>query len=296
MAIDVELTTYPGLDERIVVVRAGDEVDCVFVRTQRLNVLVDTLATPSLCARAMELLADRIHDRPLVVINSHMDWDHFWGNLAIGVDVPIIAHDKAIERLRDPSAQQELAEKRSQESRFHDVEIIMPTISFSGESMTLHGGDLTLVLLHTPGHTPDHVAVWIPELQVCLAVDAVEYPVPEVWSRSPEDLRNLCLSLRKIRDLQPRHVILAHGQTADPSIVESNIAYFGKLRDTVARLPESLLAEDVLNEQPGCRIEDFVTFPAGMPTETRAFYGRCHKSNLDAAVAARLAGMDFTGS
>ncbi|XAZ25646.1 MBL fold metallo-hydrolase [Sinorhizobium sp. B11] len=296
MAIDVELTTYPGLDERIVVVRAGDEVDCVFVRTERFNVLVDTLATPSLCARAMELLADRIHDRPLVVINSHMDWDHFWGNLTIGNDVPIIAHDKAIERLCDPSAQKELADKRSQESRFHDVEIIMPTTSFSGESMTLHGGDLTLELLHTPGHTPDHVAVWIPELQVCLAVDAVEYPVPEVWSRSPEDLRSLCLSLRKIRDLQPRYVILAHGQTADPSIVERNIAYFGKLRDTVAQLPEGLLVQDALNEQAGCGIEDFVAFPSGMPTETRAFYGRCHKSNLDAAVAARLAGMDFTGS
>lgn len=166
MGIDVELTSYPGLDERIVIVRAGDEVDSVFVRTQRFNVLVDTLATPSLCTRAMELLADSIRDRPLVVVNSHMDWDHFWGNLALDGDVPIIAHSKAIERLSDPAVLQKLVEKRSQEKRFCEVEIITPTVTFSGERMALHGGDLTLELLHTPGHTPDHIAVWIPEVQV----------------------------------------------------------------------------------------------------------------------------------
>ena len=56
--------------------------------------------------------------------------------------------------------------------------------------MSLHGGDLTLELLHTPGHTPDHVAVWIPEIKTCLAVDTVEHPIPEIWSQSPDDLRN----------------------------------------------------------------------------------------------------------
>jgi glyoxylase-like metal-dependent hydrolase (beta-lactamase superfamily II) len=292
MDFDVELTTYPGLDERIVVIRAGDEVDCVFVRTERFNVLFDTLATPALCRRALELLADVRGGRPLLVVNSHMDWDHFWGNRAID-GVPIIAHDKAMERLRGPSALQTLREKRALEPRFQEVEILLPTLSFSGERMVLHGGDLTLELLHTPGHTPDHVAVWIPELRVCLAVDAVENPIPEVWSRAPDDLRSLCSSLKKIRDLNPKHLIVAHGQTDDPAAVGRNLAYFQKLRDEVAQLPALGPADQLLAGRPSLGLENFVVLPASMPDETRTFYRRCHISNLDAAIVAHQEGVDF---
>ncbi|WP_299484130.1 MBL fold metallo-hydrolase [uncultured Roseibium sp.] len=291
--IDLELVTYEGLDERIVVVRAGDEVDSVFVLTERFGVLVDTLATPSLCARALKLLTDRLNNRPLVVINSHMDWDHYWGNAALGARTQIIAHGEAIKRLRDPNTAQELAEKRSQEARFREVEIVPPTMTFSGRTMSLHGGDLTLELIHTPGHTPDHVAVWIPELCTCLAVDAVENPIPEVWSQSPDDLRKLCLSLTQIRDLHPRHVILAHGQTADPEIVDRNIDYFTRLRDAVRGLRNVPRVAEGLSERPGFQLEDFVTVSPNMLLQTRAFYQRCHKSNLNAAIAAHAAGVDF---
>lgn len=110
MDISVRLTTYPGLDDRIVIVRAGDEVDAVFVRTDRFNVLVDTLGTPSLCREALALLDDQMGDRPLLVINSHMDWDHFWGNSGLDDRIPIIAHAKVLERLNDPAARDKLVE------------------------------------------------------------------------------------------------------------------------------------------------------------------------------------------
>lgn len=292
MVIDVELTSYPDLDNRIVVVRAGDEVDAVFVRTERFNVLVDTLATPSLCRRALELLADRIRGRQLVVVNSHMDWDHFWGNRALE-GVQIIAHDSALDRLRNPSALQQLEEKRSLASRFTEVDIIPPTLTFRGEKMVLHGGDISLELLHTPGHTPDHLAVWIPELETCLAVDAVEEPIPEVWSKSPDDLRSLCTSLKTIRNLRAKHVVLAHGQTDDPAVVDRNLAYFAQLQDKVARLPTSALTSNDLNEKNGVRLEDFITLPTLMSKETVAFYKRSHRSNLEAAVAARQEMFEF---
>lgn len=113
----VQLATYSGLDERIVILWAADEVDAVFIRTESFNVLVDTLATPALCGRALE-------------------------------------------RLRQSAARQILDAKR-QEQRFQDVEISGPTMTFAGETMTINAGDLTLDLIHTPGHAPDHVGVWI---------------------------------------------------------------------------------------------------------------------------------------
>lgn len=289
----IELSSYADLDDRVIIVRAGDEVDSVFVRTERFNVLVDTLATPDLCGKALALLGDHLQDRPLVVVNSHMDWDHFWGNAALPSGMPIVAHAKALDRLRDPSSRQTLNEKMQQSTRFHDVKIVAPNITFAGEEMALHGGDLTLELIHTPGHTPDHVAVWIPEIRVCLAVDAVESPIPEVWSKAPTDLQALCSSLKRIRDLKANHVILAHGQTSAPSVVDENLAYFAGLRDRVAELADDLLADPALNERPGLRLQDFVEIPAGMPGETVAFYKSCHKSNLSAAIEARKSRFEF---
>ncbi|NKL75432.1 MBL fold metallo-hydrolase [Rhizobium leguminosarum] len=283
----VELCSYPELDDRIVIVRAGDEVDAVFVRTERFNVLIDTLGTPELCMAALDLLEGQTNARPLIVINSHMDWDHFWGNAAIAGRAPIIAHAAALDRLRDPSAREVLRDKASQESRFRNVDLIGPDITFSG-SMTLNGGDLTLELIHTPGHTPDHIAVWIPELRICLAVDAVEYPIPEVWSKSAGDLRLIRSSLERIRDLNARLVIPAHGRTHFPSAVDGNLAYFQALADRVGSLSKSQLADPQLGSSSGLRLEDFVPIPDGMASDTVAFYRQCHETNLGATVQAHM--------
>ncbi|MGO8022353.1 MBL fold metallo-hydrolase [Rhizobium leguminosarum] len=283
----VELCSYPELDDRIVIVRAGDEVDAVFVRTERFNVLIDTLGTPELCMAALDLLQEKTNARPLIVINSHMDWDHFWGNAAIAGRAPIIAHAAAIDRLRDPSAQEVLRDKVSQEPRFRNVDLIGPDITFSG-SMTLNGGNLTLELIHAPGHTPDHIAVWIPQLRICLAVDAVEYPIPEVWSKNADDLRLIRSSLERIRDLNARLVIPAHGRTYSPSAVDDNLAYFQTLADRVDSLSKSQLADPQLGSSSGLRLEDFVPIPDGMPSDVVAFYRNGHETNLGATVQAHI--------
>ncbi|TBY84695.1 MBL fold metallo-hydrolase [Rhizobium leguminosarum] len=283
----VELCSYPELDDRIVIVRAGDEVDAVFVRTKGFNVLIDTLGTPELCMAALDLLEEQTNSRPLIVINSHMDWDHFWGNAAIAGRAPIIAHAATLDRLHDPSAREVLRDKASQDSRFRNVDLIGPDITFSG-SMTLNGGDLTLELIHTPGHTPDHIAVWIPELRICLAVDAVEYPIPEVWSKNAGDLRLIRSSLERIRDLNARLVIPAHGRTHSPSAVDDNLAYFQALADRVGSLSDSQLADPQLGSSSGLRLEDFVPIPDGMPSDVVAFYRNCHETNLDATVQAHI--------
>jgi glyoxylase-like metal-dependent hydrolase (beta-lactamase superfamily II) len=288
----VELCSYPELDDRIVIVRAGDEVDSVFVRTERFNVLIDTLGTPEQCLTALDLLGEQMNARPLIVINSHMDWDHFWGNAAVAGRAPIIAHAAALDRLRDPSAREVLRDKASQDSRFRNVDLIGPDITFSG-SMTLNGGDLTLELIHTPGHTPDHIAVWIPELRICLAVDAVEYPIPEVWGKNAGDLRSIRSSLERIRDLDARLVIPAHGRTHSPSAVDGNLAYFQALADRVGSLSESQLADPQLSGSSGLRLEDFVPIPDGMPSDVAAFYRNCHETNLGATVQAHIEKLKF---
>lgn len=291
MNAPVQLCSYPGLDDRIVIVRAGDEVDAVFVRSEKFDVLVDTLGTPEECAQALDLLRGERNGRPLIVVNSHMDWDHFWGNSAIAGRAPIVAHAAALERLRDPAAGRVLRDKAGKDERFRNVELVAPTLTFSG-STVLHGGDLTLELIHTPGHTPDHVAIWISELRVCLAVDSVERPIPKVWSDDPRDLRSICSSLGRIRDLDARLVIPAHGQTSSPSLVDENLAYFRALAERVESQSERALKQPELSRMDGFRLQDFVSIPHDMPAGTIAFYERFHQANLRATIRASIEGRE----
>jgi len=279
----VQLTSYPGLDDRIVVIRAGDLVDAVFVRTERFNVLIDTLDTPDACRAALDQLGPGVQERPLIVVNSHMDWDHFWGNSAVAQRGPIVAHERALQRFRSPAIQENLRRKSQQDARFADLTLSPPTVTFS-DRLRLEGGDLTLELFPTPGHTPDHIAAWIPELRVCLAIDAVESPIPKVWSDDLDDLRTLITSLRAIQALGAEHVVLAHGQTSSPAVVDANLAYFAALAERVEKSMGSLDPTDPKSLPKGFDLWDLVPLPATFSSESRAFYEAFHLSNLRATI------------
>lgn len=154
-------------------------MDAVFVRTERFNALIDTLGTPELCRTALDLLEEKAEARALIVVNSHMDWDHFWGNAAIAGRAPIIAHAAALDRLRDPTTQQVLTDKAGEESRFRDVDIIGPDITFSG-SMVLNGGDLTREIVCHADFAPYNVATVDHEAVGIIDFDTA-HPAPRLW-------------------------------------------------------------------------------------------------------------------
>ncbi|MFJ9055852.1 MBL fold metallo-hydrolase [Streptomyces sp. NPDC102409] len=265
----------PGIDPRILALRVPDEVDGFVIRTERFVALVDTLGTPELCEQALELIADETAGRPLLVINTHADWDHVWGNAAVEGRAPVIGHRSATARVRSAGAQDTLRTKRAADDRFAGVRLIAPTVTFD-TSLTLDGGDLTLELLHTPGHTPDHVAVWIPELRVCLAGDAAEDPLPELWEADAASLEQLTASLDLLRSLAPDHVLPSHGGTTDPALLDRNLSYFASLltgRHADAVREGSLSFEEVFS--------DSTELSAG----ARAFYETCHDKAVRAAAA-----------
>jgi glyoxylase-like metal-dependent hydrolase (beta-lactamase superfamily II) len=172
---------------------------------------------------------------PVLVINTHADWDHVWGNgLFVGpltrFPAPIIGHRLAAERMTDPEATDFLASfKAENPGRFDSVQLWPPTIRFEGR-LSIEGGDLTLDLIPTPGHTPDHVSIWIPEIRLMLAADAAEMPFPEVtrWELLPQ-LRE---SLRRLDQLAPATALYCHAAgNTDPTLIRHNIAYFDQLEE-----------------------------------------------------------------
>ena len=88
----------PGVDDRVRRFRLGDEVDTFAIRTERLLVVVDTLSTPADARRLRAAIAADVAGRTLLVVDTHADYDHAWGN-SVFADVPIIGHARCGERL-----------------------------------------------------------------------------------------------------------------------------------------------------------------------------------------------------
>src|SRR5579859_760045 len=157
----------------------GMEVDAYIVITERYAVIFDTLLCPEDSAAMMHLVAEQILGRQILVVNSHADWDHCWGNKYFtGMHAaPIIAHHHGLTRMQSKEASVNLEDFMKRYAVFRNVELIAPTITFN-EKLSIHGGDLTIELLPAPGHHPDHIAAWMPQLRLLLAFDAVEKPIP----------------------------------------------------------------------------------------------------------------------
>src|SRR3954454_22973292 len=81
----------PGVDERIRRFRLLDEVDTFVIRTARLVVVVDTMSTPADARQLRAAIEPDLEGRTLMVVDTHADYDHAWGN-QVFADVPIIGH------------------------------------------------------------------------------------------------------------------------------------------------------------------------------------------------------------
>jgi glyoxylase-like metal-dependent hydrolase (beta-lactamase superfamily II) len=195
-------------------------------------------------------------------VNTHADWDHAWGNqIFAGPDAvlraPIVGTRRCGERLRSPEARQRLAEMQVREpGRFDDVRLIAPTILLD-RGLVIDGGDLTLELFATPGHTADHLSVFIPEIQTLLAGDAAEMPLPFV--DGADNIPIMRDSLRQMAARNPGVALYCHAPVSiGPSLLRTNLAYFDELERRCRRA----LARDVAT-QPAAddAIEALIAFP-----------------------------------
>src|SRR2546421_6958444 len=206
----------------------GMEVDAYVVITERYIVVFDTLLCPADVSIMMQLVEDQLPGRQLLVVNSHADWDHSWGNAYFTGEhaAPILAHGYCFTRLQSEEASKGLLDYQKRYPIFQNVSLVAPTITFT-QPLTIHGGDLTIELLPAPGHTTDHIAAWIPELSLLLAFDAVEKPIP--FLENAEAVPSMFATLERFLALQPKRVLCSHGKSTNAALVEENLSYFREI-------------------------------------------------------------------
>ncbi len=216
---------------------------------------MDTLLGGDDMATVKNLLTERGEDRPLIVVNTHSHWDHVWGNMAFPGTL-ILAHRLCRETMeRDAAA--ELARYHPQIEGLSPVEIVYPNILLSGT--TVLSSDITVEIHHTPGHTPDSMAVFLPEENLLIAGDTVEYPFPMAeWAGHIADYQ---AQLEHLSGWRVRRVIPGHGPaSAGPELLRANVNYLLRLREQAAEAARRGLPLEEANDEIPLRscLEDWI--------------------------------------
>jgi glyoxylase-like metal-dependent hydrolase (beta-lactamase superfamily II) len=290
---------HPGIDRRVRIFRHATEVDAYVITTDRYLAIVDTYATPELALELITTVKADLAGRQLLVINTHADWDHCWGNAIFAPSGPypaiIVGHENMLTRLRETAVAELQTHQNANPSRFANVKLVEPHLTFN-DRLQLRGGDLTIELIHTPGHTIDHLAIWLPELRLIIAADAIESPIPEVGDDySLTDLRQ---SFALLKSLDAQFILPSHGGTDSPELLDRNINYFNHLEANVKMamvnclVPADWADRSDLPESLGLAFEDLID-PTDLPITTAAFaaefYRECHFKAIKATVATTMA-------
>lgn len=200
------------------------QVDAYVVVTEHYVVVLDTLLSPEDMESIMTSLRQECEGRQVLVVDSHADWDHCWGNSYFtGSHIaPILAHAHCLTRMRSQEARDELQAYQQRYPQLRHVVLTQPTLTFS-HSFTLHDGDLTLEFFSAPGHHLDQIAAWIPELRLLFAFDAAEWPLPLL--ENAQGFPMMCTTLQHFLMLEPQHVLCSHGKTTESGVISNNLNY-----------------------------------------------------------------------
>lgn len=219
-----------GWDERIHAFKFETLVTCYAVVTNRYLVIIDTMISPQTMQVMIDHLTQFLTDnRQLLVINSHSDWDHVWGNqLFVGANAPYPAPVIGSRQCRSDfeSADGEAHLRKMQENNpnaFDDVIITPPTLVFD-DRLTIDGGDLTLQIFPATGHTHDHTAIYVPEIKTLFAADAAERPYPQ--PRKPEFMPQMRQTLADLAQYDAEVVLYCHADDINAAVIRDNSGYF----------------------------------------------------------------------
>ncbi len=213
-----------GWDSCVTRVACGPGLAAHLIATPRYLVVLDTLGHPAAGRELREHALERLGGRQLLVVTTHADWDHYFGNQAF--DCPILGTRGCVARVA-VDGPVELARKAAEDAAlWGDVTLTPPNLAFEGEFVI----DDFVRLFPTPGHRSDHVAAWIPSLSLLLPGDLLEAPVP-ITDDEPAALADYEHSLETLLELKPTWVLANHAAPCPgPELIGDNLGYLRELR------------------------------------------------------------------
>ena len=200
-----------------------------YVLTSDGVVVVDT---PQLPTKAVEMRR-RVEELGQVryLINTEHHVDHIFGNYYFKGAGAVVNHRGLYDNFMVTSPELDPFDYAAEAIPSDDPqgEAIFPnrdeyyanpnkgTIVFDG-NLTLHVGDHTFELIHTPGHTPGQLAVHVPEEGVVFTGDTI-FSECQTWLMT-SDVDLWLTALETIRHLDVDHILPGHGPVVNKSYLD----------------------------------------------------------------------------
>jgi cyclase len=194
-------------------------------------VVIDTLAMPDETLEMRAFIEEQLNVPVRYVINTHSHADHAWGNCFFP-GATVIAHAEC-RRLMQEKGPEALDSARHQNPIYKQIKLVYPHLTFNEGTLSLRVGKKNLVLMRTPGHSPDDISILVEEDRVLFAGDSF-LPLPYFVTG---DLDELTTTIKKIGKMSLENIIQGHGDIIlrgeiDES-VRQNLAYLTNLRKAV---------------------------------------------------------------
>ncbi len=216
-------------------------------------ILIDTLVFPEEARAIKNFLENRLTCPVRYVINTHYHADHTYGTCYFP-EAQVVAHARCYDLL-DTRGRDGLHAAQQSTGELRDLEIVLPHLVFDTGIMSVHLGNKTVEMWHSPGHSPDSIVCLVKEDRVLFAADTL-MPLPYFVDGNYDDF---IASLNALRNGGYENVVQGHGEVVlrgeVEEVIQDNLSYLVAIRrrveHIVARhLPVEAL-DDVLLEECG---------------------------------------------
>jgi cyclase len=214
-----------------------------FVKTSAGPVVIDT---PQLPTKAVAMRDEVEAIGPIrYLINTEHHVDHIFGNYWFKGRTTIVHHQGVHERFMtvfpeldpfeyalealptdDPDGAALVPDRETYYANMGTADIV-----FTGD-VTLEVGDRTFNLLHTPGHTPGQLAVYVPEDRVVFTGDTI-FSECTTWLMT-SNVEQWITALDRIRALDIEFVVPGHGPVQPKSYLATQRAFMMEWTSAVA--------------------------------------------------------------
>jgi cyclase len=199
------------IPENTIIAQAGCNIG--MIQTSEGIILIDT----SVSVGQMRAVLNTAGIQPVdvsLVINTHLHADHINGNSLF--KCPVICHARAKTRM---------AKKCHQNGQ---------TLKTFEDEYRLDVGDMQLQLIHTGGHTPDSIIVWLPADKILFSGDLI-FSGRAPFLASVTNFNALLKALQGLTTMGAEVIVPGHGPLCDLLEIFAQMDYLETTREVVRR-------------------------------------------------------------